>query len=379
VHIERLRARKARATSLGLAWLLLVLAALLLAPQASASSPANPVDQAAGAIQLTQQLTGSSQQSASAALAASQAAAANAVSSAQLAASNAAAGARAAADESLTQARTAIAAAGGQSSSGGAGVPPSGGGSSSGGVPSPVDGSSPGGATEGSPSSTPAGAPNGSSGSGDAVQVGLGSQPVASLNAATDLPSVPAAGGLPASITDESLSTLASVSSVISRGTETAFEESPGHLRAPHRLNTSRSVWTRDGAAGLPTAARPGAGGATIVDWQVTAPHSGTASMVPGSRWRSPARPRAPRHNNAAAVNVGVPYVAPLPPISLGSGEGGAAGAGAGGGGTGAGPAAAVLAAVGLSLLLVLSSRRLSLDLLPLISRLAASPLERPG
>jgi hypothetical protein len=368
---------------------LVVLAGLWLPGKAVANSGGAAADIPA-ATSLAQQMTASAEKTGGAALASAQDTARQAMSQAAGTSSEAIQGAQQTADAALAQARKAVSAAEAEAESGATSASPPGSSSSSGGSPSAGTGSSSSGAGS-------SGSGAGSSSSAGSTGLGLGnSAGTAGRSSGTDLPPVSVPGSLSAAIPDaraesavataaaeaatgQALSTAAAAARVDWRGQA----DSVSHGLASVSEDTGRapsSTWRHERQAPPRPDALPGPGGRSAWPPALPTQHQplGTRDITPPpgspvhtsfSRSAEDAAPQAPTRDATAST--------PPPPSWFGpASSGSAAAAGSGGG---AGSSAGVLVGALIAILVAASSGRLSLDLLPPRSMLAASPLERPG
>lgn len=133
----------------------------------------------------------------------------------------------------------------------------------------------------------------------------------------------------------------------------------------------------RGGEKARPAFARlGGSGNAWLIPLVTEAPPPGRSVMASGPGSAGALRSYAPHGASPARAAV-ASAAEPPAPAWLGPGAGGAFAATSAGGAGGA--ALGLLAAASLALLVALSSGRLSLELPPMRSTLATSPLERPG
>jgi hypothetical protein len=352
---QRMRDQWTRAGLRLLPPLLILLVALMVAPLARASSSVtDALSQATSAIQLAQQIAGNAQQ-----------AAATTIAQAQDTAGKAMADAQSAAGAAIDQARATVPTVSAQNGAGSA------------------------------PSASPSAAPS--------MRTGTGAPDTAVPHVAL---SVPSPQTEPEAVLPEAQPAATSAEASPYVGSASALGPKAGNLPSPeaqaalmdkswrlasgldHR-NARPRTWPGDRTLATPaTAERPGASprveAPTRPLWQaVIQPTMPTSAygLPTASRHAPTAATRKPPHHPTAAVRPGptanAPSLVVSGPVALSPAGSGAAGAGGGGGG--AGPAMGLLAAAALSLLIALSSRRLSLDLPPWRSALAVSRLERPG
>jgi hypothetical protein len=336
---------------LGVAVPLAIAAGLLMSGQAAAAGGAGSV----GPASLAQQLTASAEQTGGAAVNTAQDAANSAVTQAESTTAAAVQSAHTAASQALAQAQSALPSGGAQAGSG----------AGSGSATPPVPASSGGTVTTGSGGSA-----------SPVIRVPPVDVGVADASQATpgDPDSIPAAAASfvdPGRLDGLAKETTAAVASAgpIALRVWRSFAAPGPKMRV--------TVWSRDRVISSPPITRPGTSGRAEFAWPLT-------ELSPSSRPAAANVSRSTIHH-ARALPPGRPTAqtpqatgeAPATPAWLGPGVGGPAAASSAG--SGAGPALALLAWAAIALLLALSSRRLSLDLPPPRSALAAGPPERPG
>lgn len=346
---------------------LALLAGLWMPAQAVADSGGAAADTAvSAATSLAQQMTASAEKTGGAALGTAEAVAQGAISQAKTTAAQAIQGAQQTANAALSQARSVAGAAVGSSS--GTGSSGSSGSSSTGSGATPSQGGSTT-SSSGSTGSIPASQPSaqlaalpaaiagavhpGAVPTGPATSV---TREAAGQPAASEPVRVAAAGGEGRRLGHRDLS----AGATSPRGSSSA---SPGKGHEPPLFGADleRRATSAPARGLLPALAHPGGG-----DITASRPASVHTSLA-----------RTVGHTASSPTQENSTYVAPPVLNWLGPAAGGAtAGSGAGGGGA---AAAGVLATASLALLIFLASGRLPLDLLPMRSKLAASPPERPG
>jgi hypothetical protein len=355
---QRLRRLPASAAKIFLVFL--PLSGGLLLP-GSALADGGATAQVSAATALAQQLTASAEKTGGAALASAQTAVQGAVTQAHSVTSQAIQGAQETANAALGQAQSAVASA----------TAPAGSGGGSAGVSLPPSSSGTGSSRSGT----------GSSSSGSAGGPGAsGSTPAPPGLPAVESPpvrlpiSVPI-GGADLSAASAAMATAvtgqleAAVSAATTEGQSWHLNQAPASTRRPRGLRNPPPPATPHGSGGA-----PGRAGTLVPELQ----HPGSGDITPartGPVHTSVIR-RGPRDVDPSSAPEPA-YTVPPAPEWFGPASGGTAAAASAG--TGSGSSAGVLAAAGIALLIILASGRLSLDLLPLRSKLAALPLERPG